>query len=132
MATADRPGLSGDDADFLDAAACDRLEDVLLGLPTDRVLPDLDDLLARAKMPAAQVVKDERVAHLLQRAIDARPWSDWAERDRVRVQVSLLELEIEVLMDRWTAPDRHATEGKAARERLATIRDEVAALTACL
>lgn len=122
MTTADgRP--PGDDVTFTDDAALDRLEDVIFGLPSDRVLPDLDDLLARAKMSTAQVIEDARVAALLQRAISSRPWSGAGERDAVRVQVSLLELELDVLIEQLD--DRDPATARDVTARLVTIRAQV-------
>lgn len=111
-------------ADFDADAAIARFEDVLFGLPQDRVLPDLDDLLARAKMPRS-LLGDHRALKLLQEAVIGRPWTTVDERDHVRSQVALLELEVEVLVERL-ADDATGTDVvTATRARLADIRDQL-------
>lgn len=91
-----------DDRSFDAEAALARLDDVLLGLPLDRLLPDIDDLFGRAKVPV-ELREDARVLDLVERALRERPWGDPRSLGRVDQQVSLLELEVEVLRARLAA-----------------------------
>jgi hypothetical protein len=83
--------------------ALGRLEDVLLGLPFDRAVPDLAALLAAAGVDEA-VLHDERVLKLLHEALVARPFGSFDAVQHVRTEVELLTLETELLTDRLAAP----------------------------
>ncbi len=108
-----------------------RFEDVLLGLPLDRALPDLDDLLARAKMDPEQLRRDERARASLHEAIAARPLASLEVIQDVRTEVELLTLEVEVLTQRLADPSTRADVARRATERLELVRarlDEIRAL----
>ncbi len=114
----DRDGTPGPvDAD----AVRIRLEDLLLSLPYDRALPDLPDLLDRAGVPDELLHRDDRILKVLHEAVLARPLSQVTEAQRVRSEVELLTLEVEVLTDRLTAEDTHPVDLAAATTRLAEV-----------
>jgi hypothetical protein len=123
---ADRRGRSpqpGDRPESHDLeAALVRLEDLLLALPFDRALPDVDGLLAAADVPRELLRRDERALKLLHEAVVARPFGSLDAVHRVRTEVGLLTLEVELLTDRLT--DRDAAPGTVARAeaRLAEVR----------
>ena len=101
-----------------------RLEDVLLALPFDRALPDLDDLLERAAVTPDLLRRDDRARKLLHEAIVARPLSTLDVVQQVRTEVELLTLEVEVLTDRFAS----ATDARSRAElgrRLAEVRARV-------
>jgi hypothetical protein len=109
-----------------------RLEDLLLALPFDRALPDVDGLLDAADVPRELLRRDERALKLLHEAVVARPFGSLDAVQRVRTEVGLLTLEVELLTDRLTdrdaAPDTVArAEARLAevRARLDDIRDEL-------
>ncbi|GGI09122.1 hypothetical protein [Egicoccus halophilus] len=107
-----------------------RLEEVLLELPFERALPDLDDLLARARVPAELLRRDERARKLLHEAILARPFASLDAVQQVRTEVELLTLEVEVLADRLGRVGLDGTDRQRAVARLAEVRrrlDEVRA-----
>ncbi len=96
-------GAPGDDAGpggFEFDRALARLEDVLLEVPYDRALPDLDVLLGRAGVPAELLRRDERVIKVLHEAIVARPFGNIDDVRRTRTEVELCTLEVEVLTER--------------------------------
>lgn len=98
-----------------------RLEDLLLSLPFDRALPDLPDLLDRAGVPDDLLHRDDRILKVLHEAVLARPLSQLTEAQRVRAEIELLTLEVEVLTDRLTAEDTHPVDLAAATTRLAEV-----------
>jgi hypothetical protein len=102
--------------------ALSRLEDVLLALPLDRAVPDLDQLLAAAAVPAELLRRDERVLKVLHEALIARPFGDVDEVGRVRTEVELLTLEVEVLGDRLDDDATGGDEVARAVARLAEVR----------
>ena len=104
---------------FAPDEALGRLEDVLLGLPFDRAVPDLDDLLAAAGVDH-DVLRDDRVRKLLHEALVARPFGSLAAVQRVRT-------EVELLVDRLAAPGTSPDEVRHSTRRLATIRGRLAA-----
>jgi hypothetical protein len=111
----------------LDAALC-RLEDVLLALPVDRALPDLDRLLGEARIPRELLRRDERVLKVLHEAVLARPFGDLDEIERVRTEVELLTLEVEVLTDRLGGDAVTEDEVVRATTRLAEVRRRLEAI----
>lgn len=113
-------------------AAVSRLEDVLLGLPDDRALPDLDVLLDRAGVPTELLRRDERLLKVLYEAALARPYGHRDEVDRVRSEVELLVLEVEVLTDRLRDPETSETTVHDAVMRLEAIHGRLAELLADL
>jgi hypothetical protein len=106
-----------------------RFEDVLLELPYDRAVPEIGPLLARAGLDP-EVLLHERARKVLHEALLARPFGTLDEVVRVRTEVELLTLEVEVLVDRLTTA-RSGGDAAAVAElgtRLVSIRrrlDEV-------
>lgn len=103
-------------------AALARLEDVLLGLPEDRALPDLEELLRAAKVSRDVVRQDDRALKLLREAMLARPLSDPDEVTRIRNHVEMMTLEVEVLTERIRAPETDPAVAARALARLDEIR----------
>lgn len=126
-------GIPGDDTSpggFEFDRAVARLEDVLLELPYDRALPDLDELLTRAGVPAELLRRDDRVLKVLHEAIVARPFGAIDDVLRTRTEVELCTLEVEVLTERLVEhaddPDvlRRVTHRLTElRMRLAEVKD---------
>jgi hypothetical protein len=122
-------GFPGDDVGpggFEFDRALGRLEDVLLALPYDRALPDLDVLLDRAGVPAELLRRDDRVLKVLHEAIVARPFGAIDDVRRTRTEVELCTLEVEVLTERLV---EHADDPAALRRvtvRLAELRARLA------
>jgi hypothetical protein len=112
---------------FAPDEALGRIEDVLLGLPFDRAVPDLDELLAAAGVDHA-VLRDERVRKLLHEALVARPFGSLHAVQHVRTEVELLTLEVELLTDRLQAPGTSPDEVARSTGRLAAIRARLTAL----
>lgn len=125
--TPDRGHAAPDDHghDVDSDAAIARFEDVLFGLPLDRVLPDIDELLSRAKLPRALLTSDDRALKLLHEAVIARPWATPDQRDQVRSQVALLELEVEVLLERLGDASVEPAVVRATSLRIRAIRDQL-------
>ena len=99
-----------------------RLEDVLLELPYDRALPDLEELLRRAGVPQELLRRDDRVLKVLHEAIVARPFGDLDDVLRTRTELELCTLEVEVLTERLV---EHADDPDALARvirRLAEVR----------
>jgi hypothetical protein len=118
-------GLPGEDTSpggFEFDRALARLEDVLLELPYDRALPDLDHLLRRAGVPAELLGRDDRVLKVLHEAIVARPFGAIDDVRRTRTEVELCTLEVEVLTERLVeyVDDPEALD--CVTRRLATLR----------
>jgi hypothetical protein len=103
-------------------AALVRLEDLLLSLPFDRALPDVDSLLASADAPPELLRRDERAIKLLHEALVARPFGSLDAVQRVRTEVGLLTLEVELLTDRLADPRAARGERARAEARLAEVR----------
>jgi hypothetical protein len=99
-----------------------RLEDVLLSLPFDRAVPELDELLERAGAKRDLVFRDERALKLLHEALLARPFGSLDAVRQVRTEVELLTLEVELLTDRLGEPDLAAAEARRVDERLDEVR----------
>jgi hypothetical protein len=125
-----QPGGRPEDHDLESALV--RLEDLLLGLPFDRALPDVEALLAAADVPADVLRRDERALKLLHEAVVARPFGSLDAVQRVRTEVGLLTLEVELLTDRLAdrRTPREIVERSEARlaqvrARLETIRGEL-------
>jgi hypothetical protein len=112
---------------FAPDEALGRIEDVLLRLPFDRAVPDLEDLLAAADVDH-EVLRDERVCKLLHEALVARPFGSLDALRRVRTEVELLTLEVELLSDRLAAPGTSPDEVAGSSRRLVAIRARLAAL----
>jgi hypothetical protein len=112
------PRLGDHDLD----AALTRFEDLLLALPFDRALPDLESLLERAEVPTELLRRDERALKLLHEAVVARPFGSLDAVQRVRTEVGLLTLEVELLTDRLADADASPTTVARAAQRLAEVR----------
>jgi hypothetical protein len=102
--------------------ALTRLEDVLLGLPFDRALPDLEALFEEAAVPPELLRRDERALKLLHEAVVARPFGSLDAVQRTRTEVGLLTLEVELLTDRLADPDASPETVALATRRLAEVR----------
>jgi hypothetical protein len=107
--------------------ALGRIEDVLLGLPFDRAVPDLRELLTAAGVDR-DVLRDERVRKLLHEALVARPFGSLDAVQQVRTEVELLTLEVELLTDRLAASDTAPAEVAGSTRRLVAIRARLDAL----
>lgn len=99
-----------------------RLEDVLLSLPFERAVPDLAELLARAEVDRTLLARDERAMKLLHEALVARPFGSLEAVQRVRTEVELLTLEVELLGDRLADPAAPPEERARVSERLDAVR----------
>ncbi len=90
---------SGSDPDSWDLreAAVARLEEHVLSLPYDRVLPGLDELLSAAAVPPDLLQVDERARKMLHEAILARPLASLDAVANRSAEVELLVLEVHVL-----------------------------------
>ena len=109
-----------------------RLEDVLLSLPYERAVPDLGEVLARAKVDRSLLAQDERAMKLLHEALVARPFGSLEAVQRVRTEVELLTLEVELhserLADPATTPDDHrriSARLDTVRARLEELREQL-------
>lgn len=113
-----------------------RLEDHILGLPYDRALPALSDLLAEAGVDRALLRSDERARKVVHEAILARPLADVDEVAARTAEVELLVLEVAVLTEELHAAqqpdadadaagraDAAATRLRAIRARLGELRE---------
>lgn len=120
--------MAGHDPEVDLDAAVSRLEDVLLGLPEDRALPDLAVILERAGLPPELLRRDERVLKVIHEAVLARPFGDLDRVGRARTEVELLTLEVEVLADRLADPALGAEGIERAIARLAQVRDRLTEL----
>lgn len=103
-------------------AALARLEDYLAAYPADRALPDLDTLLRDAGVPEEFLRQDERALKVLHEAVLSRPLSSHDAVARVRTEVELLTLEVEVLTERLRDPATGDAEVAQARTRLEEVR----------
>lgn len=115
-----------------------RLEELLLRLPVDRALPDLEVLL-RAADAGPELLADDRALKLLYEAALARPFGRLEEVQELQVEVELLTVEVGVLTAGLAAagPEPGQVDGSGAapdaqqaaiRARLATINARLAAL----
>lgn len=99
-----------------------RLEDVLLALPLERAVPELDELLGRAGVERSLLARDERAWKLLHEALVARPFGDLDVVQRVRTEVELLTLEVELLTERLADAPSSSEEDDRIVARLGEIR----------
>jgi hypothetical protein len=99
-----------------------RLEDVLLRLPFDRAVPELDELLEQAGVQRELVFRDERALKLLHEALLARPFGSLDVVRQVRTEVELLTLEVELLTDRLAEPVITGSEARREAERIDEVR----------
>jgi hypothetical protein len=107
-----------------------RLEDVLLELPFERAVPDLPELLSRAEVDRSLLLHDERAMKLLHEALVARPFGTLEVVQRVRTEVELLTLEVELLTERLA--DADAREQQRIGSRLDAVRSRLEELRAQL
>jgi hypothetical protein len=121
-ALVDRGGRSSQPRDQDLDAALVRLEDLLLALPFDRALPDVDALLDSADVPAELLRRDERALKLLHEAVVARPFGSLDAVQQVRTEVGLLTLEVELLTDRLADPHAAPEAVARAESRLNEVR----------
>lgn len=118
-------GPNGWDAPEDEDAALARLEDVLLALPEDRALPDLEMLLSQAKYPPELLRRDDRALKLINEAVLARPFATEQDTAATRSHLELMLLEVEVLTARLRDPGADVESVASARTRLQVIRDEL-------
>lgn len=109
-----------------DDALC-RLEDVLLSLPEDRAVPELDLLLEAAGV-GREILDDERARKLLTEALVGRPFGSFEVVRQVRTEVELLTAEVDVLTERLADPDLHASARAEDAARIAVIRRRLRAI----
>ena len=102
-----------------------RLEDVLLSLPYERAVPQLGEVLARAEVDRSLLARDERAMKLLHEALVARPFGSLEAVQRVRTEVELLTLEVELLTDRLADPATPTAERGRIAARLDAVRDRL-------
>lgn len=108
-----------------------RLEDVLLSHPFDRALPDLGSILTAADVSEELLRRDDRAVKLLHEAVVARPLGSADAVARLRTEVELLTLEVEVLTDRLHDPHTEKRDVRRAQARLVEVRrrlDEIQTL----
>lgn len=101
--------------------ALHRLESLLHGLPEDRALPPLDELVASADLPEDFLREDDRARKLLHEAIVVRPLRHVDRVAQLRTEVELLTLEVELLVDRIAATDE-PSEASDAVDRVDEVR----------
>lgn len=114
-------GRYGGHADTPDEALT-RLEDALLAYPFDRALPDLATILADAGVTEELLRSDDRATKLLHEAIVARPLSSLDTVGRLRTEVELLTLEVQVMTERLSDPQAAPDELHRASARMTAIR----------
>ena len=117
-----------DTAGAWEDALC-RLEDILLAQAWDRSLPDLVDLLDRARVPLSIVEHDERARKLLGEAMLARPVGEGGPVHRARVRVEFLTLEMQVLSERLRDPKAPRDEARRAVARIDEVGQQLRRLT---
>jgi septation ring formation regulator EzrA len=108
--------------------ALSRFEDLLTTLPLDRAVPDLAELLHRAQVDEDLLRRDDRARKLLHEALMARPYGHLDVVTRVRTEVELLTLEVELLTDRLADPTSEVAAVRRAEERLREVRRRLDAL----
>ena len=109
-----------------------RLEDTLLALPFDRAVPGLAEILGQAGVDRSLLARDERAWKLLHEALVARPFGDLDEVRRVRTEVELLTLEVELLTERLADASTPPEEAGRVADRLHEIQRRFAVLDAQL
>jgi hypothetical protein len=102
--------------------ALQRLETVLAHLPESRALPPLDEIIAEADLPPEYLHEDDRARKLLHEALAARPLSSVTGVAKLRTEVELLTLEVEVLADRLRSEDTDPVHAREAAERIEGVR----------
>ncbi len=112
--------------------ALTRLEDVLSGLPANRALPDIDDLMALAQVDEEFLSSDDRAAKVVHEAIMARPLGSLAWIERISNEVELLTMEVEVLSQRLDRPDLGDDDRDATRRRLHDVHARLDGIRALL
>ncbi len=108
--------------------ALQRLEEMILSYPTDRALPDPNELIRRAGLPEDFLHEDERALKVLREAIAARPLSSSEQVAQVNTEVELMTLEVAVICEQLACePTPSAEAGRAAR-RLSEVRRRLEAI----
>ncbi|MDP8928874.1 MAG: hypothetical protein M3O70_09940 [Actinomycetota bacterium] len=102
--------------------ALERLEDFVNSYPLDRALPDLAGIVAQARVPRRFLREDERARKVLLEAIAARPLSSLEQVGRVRTEVELLILEVEMLAERLASTALTAEQTSQVSARLDNVR----------
>lgn len=102
--------------------ALERLEDFVNSYPLDRALPDLAGIVARARVPRRFLREDERARKVLLEAIAARPLSTLEQVGRVRTEVELLILEVEMLAERLASTELTREQTREVATRLDEVR----------
>ncbi len=104
----------------------ERLEDFVNSYPLDRALPDLAAIVARARVSRRFLREDERARKVLLEAIAARPLSSPEQVGRVRTEVELLILEVEMLAERLMSTRLTPEQTKQVATRLDEVRARLA------
>ena len=126
-------GHEDEEWDGRDAAVA-RLEDHVHGLPYDRALPALADLLDGAGVDVELLRTDERARKVVHEAILARPLADVDVVAARTAEVELLVLEVSVLTEELRAgrgagaTEERRERAAAATSRLTAIRQRLAEL----
>lgn len=105
--------------------ALHRLEALLSRLPEDRTLPPLDEMVVAADLPPDFLHEDDRARKLLHEALAARPLSNVPGVAKLRTEVELLTLEVEVLADRLRSEDTDPVRAREAAERIEGARSRL-------
>lgn len=108
--------------------ALQRLEDLLLSYPTERALPDLDELIYRAGLPDDFLHEDERALKVLREAIAARPLSSSEQVAQINTEVELMTLEVAVISERLASDATPTADARRAATRLSEVRRRLDAI----
>ncbi len=106
--------------------ALERLEDFVNSYPPDRTLPDLAVIAARAQVPRRFLRQDERARKVLLEAIAARPLSSLEQVGRIRTEVELLILEVQMLAERLASSGLTREQMREVGARLDDVRNRLA------
>ncbi len=106
--------------------ALERLEDFVSSYPLDRALPDLVGIAARAGVTRRFLCEDERARKVLLEAIAARPLSSLEQVGRVRTEVELLILEVQMLAERLASSGLTREQTRQVATRLDDVRGRLA------
>lgn len=106
--------------------ALERLEDFVNSYPIDRALPDLAGIAAHARVPRRFLRQDERARKVLLEAIAARPLSSSEQVGRMRTEVELLILEVEMLAERLASNGLTREQTREVGTRLDDVRARLA------
>lgn len=104
----------------------ERLEDFVNSYPLGRALPDLAGIVVRARVPRRFLREDERARKVLLEAIAARPLSSLEQIGRVRTEVELLILEVEMLAEHLASTGLTREQTRQVSTRLDEVRARLA------